>query len=109
MKECMKCFYCGRDCYEDSIYSCELFGEDTPEWASNYNDGCLLKSQEVKKALKILSSFRQVGTGKLNEYGYPSFTKEDKENNAKVDKEYKTYIETLKKRCATRKIKENLN
>lgn len=105
MKDCMRCRYCGRDCYEDSIYSCELFGEDTPEWASNYNDGCLLKSQEVKKALKILRGFREVGTGKLDKFGYPSFTKEDNENNARVFKEYKTYIEELKKRCEIRRTK----
>lgn len=105
MKDCMKCRYCGRDCYEYSSYSCELFGEDIPEWANNHNDGCLLKTQEVKKVLKISSSFRFIGTGKRNEYGYPDFTKEDEEHNNKVDKEYKAYIEELKKRCATRKGK----
>ena len=105
MKDCMRCRYCGRDCYEDSIYSCELFGEDTPEWASNYNDGCLLKPQEVKKVLKILSGFLEVGTGELDENGFPSFTKEDKENNARVGKEYKAYIEKLKKRCEIRKAR----
>lgn len=107
MKDCMKCRYCGRDCYEYSSYSCELFGEDIPEWASNYNDGCLLKSQEVKKVLKITSGFRFVGTGELDKYGFPSFTKEDEEINAKVDNEYKTYIETLKKRCATRRTRNS--
>ena len=102
MKDCMKCRHCFKDCYEYSSYFCELFGEDIPEWASD-NDGCLLKPQEVKKVLEITSSFRMIGTGELNELGFPSFTKEDKEHNDKVDKELKAYIETLKKRCAERR------
>jgi len=103
MKNCMECRYCGKDCYEDSIYSCELFGEETPEWASNYNDGCLLKIQEVKKLLKISSGFRQLGSGKLDKYGFPKWTKEDTKHNQKVTKEYNEYLEILKKRCKERR------
>lgn len=102
MKECNRCRYCGRECYEYSETACDLFGENIPEWADNRNDGCLLKSQEVKKAIKLANNFLLVGTGKLSEYGYPEFTEEDKKHNALADKRYKEYIEVLKKRCVER-------
>ena len=104
MKNCEECRFLNTGYYGEGI--CNLFGDDTPEWASNCNDGCLLKIQEVKKVLKISNGFRQVGTSKeRDEFGCPKWTKEDTKHNEKVMKEYNEYLNVLKKRCKERKAK----
>ena len=83
MKDCVNCKYLCRESYEGNCYVCELFGEDVPDWANHPNDECcLLKSQEVEKMIKLAGNFLMVGTGKkLDEYGFPEWTKEDEEHN----------------------------
>lgn len=110
MKSCEKCRFMYRTSYEYGGGSCELFGEDTPEWAQNQNDGCLLKTQEVKKACDISSQIRQVGTGKIKDkWGFPEFTEEDKKHNEKIMKKYNEYMKQLKERCERRSKNEKAN
>lgn len=107
MKDCSNCKYLCREGYEDYYYVCELFGEDIPDWANHPNDECcLLKSQEINKLIKLKNTFLIVGTGKVNPITfYPEFTEEDRKYNKKVEENYNTYIEILKKRCEDRKYK----
>ncbi len=103
MKNCENCRFIYNAGYEYADWCCELFGEDIPEWASNRNDGCLLKAQEVKKAVDISNQTRQVGTGKKKDkWGIPEFTEEDEKHNEKVIKQYKEYMDQLKERCKKR-------
>ena len=107
-KECSECKFLCREGYEDNYYVCEIFGENIPNWAEHPKiECCLLKSQELKKIIRLHDDFLIVGTGKVNpETFYPEWTKEDEEHNKKAKKNYDDYVDILKKRCEERKNKE---
>lgn len=103
-KTCEQCRFLNTGYYGEGI--CDFFGEDIPDWANNGNEGCLLKCQEIKKAISISDKFLHCGTSKeLDEYGFPKWTKEDTKHNQKVTKEYNEYLEVLKMRCKERRKK----
>lgn len=102
MKNCERCRFLNSGFHGEGI--CDFFGDDVPEWADNGNDGCLLKCQEIKKAIELRDSIRMFGTGtKLNEFGFPEFTEEDEKHNKIAIRKYDGYIEILIDRCEARK------
>lgn len=105
MKNCENCRFLNSGFYGEGL--CDFFGEDVPNFADNGNDGCLLKAQEIKKAIKLRDNIRFWGTGKsLDKSGFPKFTKEDEEHNKIANREYDKYIEILMDRCEERKNKK---
>ena len=91
MKDCTKCKHLYREGYEDYYYACDFFGDDIPNWASNYQGGCLLREQEIKKALKLNDNCRC----------------SNEEQNARANREYNGYIEILMDRCEDRRNEQD--
>lgn len=54
--ECRKCRYCYKDCYEDSQWECNFFGNKIPEEFDNGNDGCCLHYKEKQKLADLDNS-----------------------------------------------------
>lgn len=94
MKNCERCRFLSTGYHGEGL--CEFFGDDAPDWVVNNTDGCLLKYQEVDKAIKLSQDVRYFDFEKREADGTPI-------RYEKTCKKYDDYIKELMKRCNMRR------
>lgn len=105
MKKCENCRFLNTGFHGEGI--CDFFGDDCPNWADNYHDGCLLKCQEVKKLINLRDDVY------YSQFDYPRDIngERDEEDNQKIEKihkDYDIYLKKVMERCLKRSSKWKL-